>query len=62
VRDSFSDHGARGHTSAKIDAARAYGAEVIVGGDLNNVEPLIEKPLPWLRTGNSYQFILLRIT
>ena len=27
----------------KIDAARAYGAEVIVGGDLNNAGPLIEK-------------------
>jgi threonine dehydratase len=27
----------------KIDAARAYGAEVIVGGDLNNAGPMIEK-------------------
>jgi len=32
-----------GTPQPKIDAARAYGAEVIVGGDLNNVEPLIEK-------------------
>ncbi|MBN1689399.1 MAG: threonine/serine dehydratase [Dehalococcoidia bacterium] len=32
-----------GTPQPKIDAARAYGAEVITGGDLNNVEPLIEK-------------------
>ncbi len=32
-----------GTPQPKIDAARSYGAEVIVGGDLNNVEPLIEK-------------------
>ncbi|MDD5399492.1 MAG: pyridoxal-phosphate dependent enzyme, partial [Dehalococcoidia bacterium] len=32
-----------GTPQPKIDAARAYGAEVIIGGDLNNVEPLIEK-------------------
>jgi len=32
-----------GTPQPKIDAARAYGAEVIVGGDLNNVDPLIEK-------------------
>jgi threonine dehydratase len=32
-----------GTPQPKIDAARAYGAEVIIGGDLNDVEPLIEK-------------------
>jgi len=32
-----------GTPKPKIDAARAYGAEVIVGGDLNNVDPLIER-------------------
>jgi threonine dehydratase len=32
-----------GTPQPKIDAARAYGAEVIVGGDLNNVDPLIER-------------------
>ena len=32
-----------GTPQPKIDAARSYGAEVIIGGDLNNVEPLIEK-------------------
>jgi len=32
-----------GTPQPKIDAARSYGAEVIVGGDLNNVEPMIEK-------------------
>jgi threonine dehydratase len=32
-----------GTSQPKIDAARAYGAEVIVGGDLNNAGPLIEK-------------------
>jgi len=32
-----------GTPQPKIDAARSYGAEVIVGGDLNNIEPMIEK-------------------
>jgi threonine dehydratase len=32
-----------GTSQSKIDAARAYGAEVIIGGDLNNPGPMIEK-------------------
>ena len=32
-----------GTSQSKIDAARGYGAEVIVGGDLNNPGPMIEK-------------------
>ena len=34
---------ADGTPQAKIDAARGYGAEVIIGGSMNNIEPLIEK-------------------
>jgi threonine dehydratase len=34
---------AEGTPQAKIDAARGYGAEVIIGGSMNNIEPLIEK-------------------
>ena len=32
-----------GTSEAKISGARAYGAEVIVGGDLNNVDELMKK-------------------
>jgi len=34
---------ADGTPQAKIDAARGYGAEVIIGGSMNNIEPLIEQ-------------------
>ena len=34
---------AEGTPQAKVDAARGYGAEVIIGGSMNNIEPLIEK-------------------
>ena len=37
---------------SKIDAARAYGAEVLVGGDLNNVEALRERVLELSRERN----------
>ncbi|MBM3148442.1 MAG: threonine/serine dehydratase [Chloroflexi bacterium] len=32
-----------GTSQPKIDAAKYYGAEVIIGGDLNNIDPLIER-------------------
>jgi len=34
---------AEGTPQAKIDAARGYGADVIIGGDMNNIEPLMEQ-------------------
>lgn len=36
---------AEGTPAVKIEAARAYGAEVIVGGDLNNVDEIIGRAL-----------------
>lgn len=32
-----------GTPQTKMEAARGFGAEVIIGGGMNNIEPLIKK-------------------
>jgi threonine dehydratase len=39
TRDLVTD----GTPQTKMEAARGFGAEVIIGGGMNNIEPLIKK-------------------